>query len=102
MCIVTEIVTMELEGNITKDTFISIVDGLEKDFHSKQPGFIDTELLYDEANNLWLMIQHWESKDELKAASAKMFKDSAAESFVKSLNPKSVKMTITSQVKIWR
>nr|WP_315022412.1 antibiotic biosynthesis monooxygenase [uncultured Aminipila sp.] len=101
MCIATEIVTMKSVSNITKDEFISIVDGLEKDFHSKQLGFIDTELLYDEQNNLWVMIQHWESREQLKAASQKMFKDSAAEFFVKSLHPESVKMTIAPQIKTW-
>lgn len=101
MCIATEIVTMKSVSNITKDEFISIVDGLEKNFHSMQPGFIDTELLYDEQNNLWIMIQHWESMEQLKAASEKMFQDSIAESFVKSLNPESVKMTIAPQLKTW-
>lgn len=102
MCISTEIVTMKLVSNITKDEFISIVDGLEKDFHSKQSGFIDTELLYDKQNDLWVMVQHWESMEQLKAASKIILKDSAAESFVKSLIPTSVKMTIVPQVKKWR
>lgn len=30
MCIVTEIVTMKSVDNITRDEFVSIVDGLEK------------------------------------------------------------------------
>ncbi len=102
MCIVTEIVTMKSVDNITKDEFVSIVDGLEKNFHSKQPGFIDTELLYDEQKNMWVMVQHWESMAQLKAASKKIFKDSAAESFVKALHPESVKMTIAPQIKTWR
>ena len=48
MSIATEIVTMKIAQEITKDEFISIVDGLERNYHSKQPGFIDTELLYNE------------------------------------------------------
>lgn len=102
MCITTELVTMKSVGSVTREEFISIVDGLEKNFHSKQPGFINTELLYDEENNLWIMIQHWESLKQLKVASEKIFKDSAAEAFVKSLNPESVKMTIAPQIKLWR
>jgi len=99
---VTEIVTMKLAGNFTKDEFISIVDGLENDFHSKQPGFIDTELLYDEKNDLWIMIQHWESMEQLKAASKKIFTDNAAELFVKSIDPQNVKMTIAPQLRTWK
>lgn len=101
MSIVTEIVKMKLVNGITKEDFIAIVDGLENDFHAKQPGFIDTELLFDEQDELWFMVQHWQSKEELHAASKQMFCDSAAERFVKSLVPKSVKMTIVSQIKVW-
>lgn len=98
---ITEIVTMQIAEGITQDEFISIVDGLEINYHSKQPGFIDSELMYDESSNFWIIIQHWESKEQIKAASQQMFKDSTAEQFVKSLNPKSVKMTITPQIKTW-
>lgn len=42
MSIATEIVTMKTSQEVTKDSFISIVDSLEKDYHSKQQGFIDT------------------------------------------------------------
>lgn len=102
MSIITELVTMKLEVNANKEEFVSIVDDLEKNFHSKQQGFIDTELLYDEENNLWMMIQHWETKEQLKAASKKMFSDKNAEVFVKSLDPKSVKMIVLTQEKVWR
>ena len=102
MSIITEIVTMKLAGNIEKNDFISIVDGLERSFHSKQPGFIDTELLYDEKNDLWIMIQHWESIEQLKNASKKIFVDSAAKHFIQSIDPKNVKMTIAPQLGIWR
>ena len=102
MSIITEIVTMKLEGNLTKNEFISIVDGLETNFHSKQPGFIDTELLYDEKNDVWIMIQHWQSAEQLKDAARKIFTDSAAEVFVKSVDPKSVKMVIAPQLGQWK
>ena len=86
MSIATEIVTMKTLQEVTKDSFISIVDSLEKDYHSKQQGFIDTELLYNEENREWTMIQHWASMEELKAASDKMFQDEGAAPFVKALD----------------
>ena len=63
MCTATEIVTLKTVEGITGDQFISIVDALEKNFHSKQPGFLDTELLYNEKADEWIMIQHWDSLD---------------------------------------
>ena len=101
MSIATEIVTMKTSQEVTKDSFISIVDSLEKDYHSKQQGFIDTELLYNEENREWTMIQHWASMEELKAASDKMFYDEGAAPFVKALDAASVKMSILPQIKIW-
>ena len=101
MQITTEIVTMTLADNVTREEFIGIVGELESNFHSIQPGFIDTELLYDEKNNQWIMIQHWESKEQLHTASKKMFQDAITQPFVKALDPKSVKMTIAPQLKRW-
>lgn len=102
MSIITEIVKMKTVEGVSNEEFIKIVDGLEKEFHSKQKGFIDTELIYHEEEHEWYMIQHWESKDNLKEASKKMFIDENAEAFVKSLDKKSVKMFIFNQIKIWK
>ncbi len=98
---ITEIVRFKTTEDMNRDELIKIVDGLEKNFHSKQKGFVDTELLYHEAENEWYMIQHWQSKDELKEASRKIFTDQAAEDFVKALDKQSVKMLILPQINTW-
>ena len=64
-------------------------------------GLAYTELLYNEENREWTMIQHWASMEELKAASDKMFQDEGAAPFVKALDAASVKMSILPQIKIW-
>lgn len=99
--IITEIVRMKTVEGITKDEFIETVDGLERNFHSRQKGFIDTELLYHNEENEWYIIQHWNSKDDLKEASKKIFIDKDAEDFVKSLDKQSVKMLILPQIATW-
>ena len=51
MKIITEIVNLESKPEITESNFAEIVDRLERNFHSRQNGFIDTEVflsdLYD-------------------------------------------------------
>lgn len=101
MCMTTEIVTMKTATKLTKEEFIRIVDGLERNFHSKQPSFIDTELLYNEKSDEWIMVQHWASREQLKAASKKMFEDESAAAFVQALDPKTVKMSILPQLRKW-
>lgn len=101
MSIATEIVMMKTAQEVSKDEFLSIVDGLERNYHAKQSGFLNTELLYNDENNEWTMIQHWASMEELKAASDKMFQSEEAAPFVKALDPASVKMIILPQLRIW-
>ena len=80
--IVTEIVKMKAIEGISKEEFI------------------DTELLYSEEEE-WYMIQHWNSKDELKEASKNIFKDVNAKDFVRVVDKHSVKMFIFSQIRSW-
>lgn len=101
MNIITEIVTFKIIEDLSEGDFINIVEELEANFHSLQKGFIDTELLQDKSNNEWIILQHWDSSENLHAASKKMFIDEKASVFVKSLIPQSVKMRIVSQIKTW-
>ena len=98
---ITEIVTFRSAEGTPVEEFIRVVDGLELNFHSVQPGFIDTELLFDEKSEEWIMIQHWDTKENQKSASARIFKAAEAEPFVKSVIPASVKMRILQQLKAW-
>ena len=98
----TEIVTMKTVDGISKDNFINIVDGLEKNFHSKQNGFIDSELLFNDKTGEWVIIQHWDNFENMQSASKKMFGNPVTELFVKSLDPKSVKMQMLPQLGTWR
>ena len=101
MSIITEIVTMKTVEGISRIDFINIVDELEKNFHSKQLGFIDSELLFNDKTGEWIIIQHWDNLENLKSASKKMFENTVTERFVKSLEPKSVKMSMLPQLGTW-
>ena len=79
----TEIVTFKTIENVTKEEFISIVDELEKNFHSLQPGFIDSELLYNDVAEEWIILQHWDSMENMQLASKKMFDNPITETFIK-------------------
>lgn len=97
----TEIVQFKIRDGISGADFINIVEGLEANYHSKQPGFIDTELLCNEESATWTMIQHWESMELMETASEKMFGQEEAQPFVQSLIPDSVNMVMLTQLKKW-
>ena len=100
--IITELVFMKTLEGIKKENFIEIVDKLEENFHKPQAGFIDSELLYDEKNNEWIMVQHWKTLEQLKASSKQIFVAKEAKEFVQSLQPENVKMLILPQIRQWK
>lgn len=101
MSMVTELVKMKTNGTVFSEVFIEIIDDLERNFHSKQAGFIDTELLHDEKEDLWIMIQHWESADELKAASSQMFNDNVTEAFRGAIDPQTITIEVFPRLGSW-
>jgi hypothetical protein len=98
--IVTEIVNFEITANLSENEFINIVKVVEEEFHMKQSGYIDSELLKGK-NNCWTIIMHWESFDRVKQASKLMMKDPITENFRKVVIPTSVKMSFLEQMQTW-
>ena len=101
MDIVTEIVNLKTLDSISDEQFIEIVNELEIKFHSRQEGFINTELLKKEQVNSWIIIQHWKTITNANLASKKMFKESITEKFRNALDPQTVKINLFSQMKTW-
>jgi heme-degrading monooxygenase HmoA len=98
--VVTEIVEFTVILGVSDEEFIAIVDALEKQFHSKQSGFLDTELLKGK-DGRWLMVQHWESLDQVKAVVKLMMKEPNTLKFRQTINPTSVKMMLLEQARCW-
>lgn len=98
----TEIAEFQVGFGVTDEDFFRIVESLELNFHVKQAGFIDTELVKDNEQSRWSMIQHWESIEQAKEASKIMMKEPVAENFIKALDPKSVKIRYLNHVNLWR
>ena len=98
--VITEIVSFEINKDVSNGQFVEIVNLAEKDFHMNQNGYIDSELVKGKENK-WTIIMHWESLEEVKQASKLMMKDLKTEKFRKVIIPTSVKMTYYEQVQTW-
>ena len=99
--IITEIADFKVIPDISDEEVIKIVDFVERNFHTKQTGFIDTELVKGKEENQWLMIQHWRTLSEAKEASGKMTKSELTKEFIKILDLKSIKLVFMEQIKTW-
>lgn len=98
--IVIEIVEFKLMSGVDEAAFIEIVNALEENFHSRQNGFISTELTKGK-DGQWIMIQHWNSMEDAKEVIKAMMKTPVTEDFRQVLDPKSVKMLLLEHVLTW-
>lgn len=98
--LVTEIVSFDIDNAISDENFKEIVNSVEIEFHMKQAGYIDSELVKGK-NNSWTMIMHWESLEEVKHASKLLMKSDLTTSFRQAIIPSTVKMSYLEQIKKW-
>lgn len=99
--IVTEVVDFTVTQGIKDEDFIEIVDFLERNFHSQQSGFIDSELIKGKNDRQWLMIQHWRSMEEVKEVVKMMMKSSLTEKFRQAIDSQTVRMSLLIQTRKW-
>jgi len=97
----TEIAEFEVVPGIKDEEFINIVEQLEVEFHSKQKGFVDTELAKVNDSNMWVMLQHWESTEESREASKNMMKTPITKDFREALDPKTVRIKYLNHMRRW-
>ena len=98
--VVTEIVEFEIAEHVSKDSFVDIVSSVENNFHMKQRGYIDSELVKGKDNS-WTMIMHWESIDDARQAVKLMMQETSTEEFRQVVDPKTVRMSLLEQIKTW-
>jgi len=98
--VITEIVSFDIDPSISDETLKAIVQTVETEFHMKQPGYIDSELVKGR-DNAWTMIMHWASLQEVKNASKLLMKSDLTVSFRQAIIPSSVKMSYLEQIQHW-
>lgn len=97
---ITEVVSFDIIDSISVETFKEIVHALEIEFHLKQAGYIDSELVKGR-NASWTMIMHWESLNEAKLASKGLMLSHLTERFRNAIIPSTVKMSFSEQIQKW-
>lgn len=102
MNICVEIAELRLAEGVDIENFLKEVDDLEINFHSKQEGFMSTELLQGSDEKSFVMIQHWKTIELAKKASGKMAKSNETLEFKKLLDPKAVKLRFFESIGNWR
>lgn len=98
---VTEIIELKVKEKISPEKFLEVLEKVELDFHMKQKGFVGTELAKGEESD-WVMIQHYETMDDIKLVGAKIPTSDVMKEFSKVVVEGSVKIKFLKRVKTWR
>ena len=86
---VIEIAIFKLTPGTTAEQFAPIDHAMERDYISKQPGFITRESAAGE-NGDWLVVNHWQSVEDAEAAMAAFAGARATQAFMSKLDVKTM------------
>ena len=98
---IVEIAQFKLAASVSEEEFLKEAEAVQKGFLEKQNGYIDRELLKSE-DGLWVDILHWNSMEEAQNASEMLLKDSAAQGFIRKIDPTTIKILHLMQLRKWR
>jgi glyoxylase-like metal-dependent hydrolase (beta-lactamase superfamily II) len=86
---VIEIATFKLAPDTTAAQFAPIDRAMERDYISKQPGFISREAAAGDERD-WLVVNHWTSIKDADAAMANFFHAPATQAFLSKIDAKTM------------
>ena len=97
----TEFVKFQVLETTTDARLLKSADALVNGFMKTQDGYIDAELVKNEADNTWCFIYHFESPEKAKALGEKMRQSPEFRAYIALVDPASINVTFYRQMKTW-
>jgi glyoxylase-like metal-dependent hydrolase (beta-lactamase superfamily II) len=89
MPVIIEIATFKLAPGTTAAQFAPVDQAMERNYISKQPGFISRESAAGDDGD-WLVVNHWKSVEDAEAAMVNFAGAPATQAFMSLLDPKTM------------
>lgn len=99
---ITEILEFKVKDGIDNDELLKQVDYIVKNFHQKQSGHVDAELVKTDETGCWKIIFHYKTKEDIRKVGQKVHKSEVIQEFSKIIAPDSVKVSILEQFGYWK
>ena len=99
--IITEFVKFKGLENRSDEQIITASENFINDFHVKQDGFIDVELIKPFEGNDWMLIFHFENMEKVKAIGEKMRSSKEFGEFATAIVPGSISVSFNHKLKGW-
>jgi len=98
--VVIEITQFQLVKGVADQEFLREAEKVQQVFLERQPGYLDRELLKDEAEQ-WVDILHWETTAQAQTAAQAMLQEPACQGFLSMIDPQSIEMLHLERQKKW-
>ena len=99
--VVIEMTQFRLVNDVADQEFLRESEQVQHVFLEKQPGYIDRELLKDEAGQ-WVDLLHWETAAQAQSAAQSMLAEPACQGFIAMIDLQSITMLHFERQKQWR
>ena len=99
---ITELIEFKLKGTTTIDALVEQLDKVYTDFHIKQQGYIDTELIENTQTGFWQMIHHYETMEYIEKLKETLPHSEAIKGFNTLVEPETFKVSFYNQHRTWK
>lgn len=98
---ITELIEFEVCEGISNEQLITKAEKVVTDFHKKQDGYIDMELVKDNLKGIGKMIVHYETMEDIEKVKNNIPHSKAVKEFTGLLKPESLNVSFYEKQKKW-
>lgn len=98
---ITELIEFEKKAEITNKQLVEQAEMIVNEFHKKQDGYVDMELISDKTNQHWQMIIHYQSMQDIEKVKENVPKSEVLNDFRNLVIPETMKVTFHNQHGKW-
>ncbi|MBN2772851.1 MAG: hypothetical protein JXR31_01290 [Prolixibacteraceae bacterium] len=98
---ITEFISFELSDGIGHEQLILQADRVVNEFHKKQDGYVDMELVCENSGKQWQMVIHYQTMDDIEKVKTNLPKSCAIKGFTELIRPGTMKVSFYGQKGKW-
>ena len=99
---ITELIEFKLKDTTNVNVLVEQLDKVYTEFHIKQDGYIDTELIENAQTGLWQMIHHYATMEDVEKLKDTLPHSEAIKGFSALVIPESFKVSFYKHQGKWK
>jgi hypothetical protein len=98
---ITELIAFEKRNEISSNELIDVAEKVVTNFHKKQDGYVDMELIKESSGRLWKMIVHYQTMEDIEKVKINIPQSKVIKEFTQLVIPESMDVSFFEQQQKW-